>query len=547
MTNLRAVVRRVALSALLASFVLVGALAAPAAAQEPPLTPVACPHPVIPFLEPFLSRLECARLRVPVDYRHPDGATMEVEISLQHAQRPEARRGVLLINPGGPGGSGLVDFALVVGLLYPPEVTDAYDIIGFDPRGGGESSPISCDLTDEELFLSQPWLLPGGVRESAVFARDTAERCVANAGPTLRYITTANTARDMDSIRAALGEEKISYYGGSYGAYLGAAYATLFPDRTDRVVIDSTPDPNSFGRPTFRAWGPGMEIRFSDFARFAAARDAEYGLGDTPERVRETYFALTTRLDSSPLPTPEGPFNGNFLRQATFLTMHEHSEEDDEDELLDFPSLAELWRAVANDDGATAGTYIGDIASDTNNAIAVAEAVLCGDVSWPHSISRYEQDVRRDSSLYPLVGSMAANITPCAFWPDPIESPIHVTPDGPANVLILQNRRDPGTPYAGALEARREFGKRARLVSVDQGGHGVFVFGGNPCPDEIAGAFLAGGPLPSEDISCPAPPEDAAARAATTLLNRNGTISVNGGGAIWSASLRPPPWLLSTF
>src|SRR5438132_3146330 len=207
----------------------VQAHAAPAPAASRPLQWTSCP-PVA-----GLPDQQCATLQVPLDYGRPDGRQITVGVSRIAASNPALRRGVLLINPGGPGGSG-IDLPRILALLLPQSVLDRYDLIGFDPRFVNTSTPITCGLTPEDLSALPPWPLPGGVEQNAVVARDVADRCAQNAGDLLPFATTENTARDMDQIRKALGEQTISYLGYSYGTYLGAVYATLFPDRTDRVV-----------------------------------------------------------------------------------------------------------------------------------------------------------------------------------------------------------------------------------------------------------------------------------------------------------------------
>src|SRR5437879_1477841 len=280
---------------------------------------------------------QCATLRVPLDYGRPHGRQIAVGVSRLAASVPALRRGVLLLNPGGPGGPG-IDLPRILSLLLPQSVLDRYDLIGFDPRFVNTSTPITCGLTPQDLSSLPPWPLPGGVQENAVLARDMADRCASSAGDLLPFATTANTARDMDEIRKALGEQAISYLGYSYGTYLGAVYATLFPDRTDRVVLDSNVDPAWVWRDQFRAWGFANEIRFPDFTGFAAAQDATYGLDSTPAQMRSLYFELADRLDEAPLDLGGGlVLTGNLFRETTRGALYSDSS---------FPFLAAFWQAV---------------------------------------------------------------------------------------------------------------------------------------------------------------------------------------------------------
>jgi len=186
----------------------------------------------------------CALLSVPLDYRDPGGKQITVAISMIKAADPKQRRGVLLLNPGGPGGAGLdmprVMYALLQNTPAQP-VLDKYDLIGFDPRFIGHSTPATCGLTAQQADQALVPLEQNRSFDATVaYNQQVASGCIQNIGAdTVPFVTTANTVRDMDAIRQALGEDKINYFAWSYGSYLGAVYASLYPDRTDRIVIDS--------------------------------------------------------------------------------------------------------------------------------------------------------------------------------------------------------------------------------------------------------------------------------------------------------------------
>ena len=452
---------------------------------------------------------QCATLQVPLDYADPNGRKITVAVSRVRAANPGSRRGVLLLNPGGPGGPGL-DLPGIFAALLPRSVLDRYDLIGFDPRFVGTSTPVSCGLSEAEAGQAlTPLEQPGGFNATAALMRRVAGECAGAAGDLLPFATTANTARDMDQIRQALGEAKISYLGYSYGTYLGAVYAALFPDRTDRFILDSSVDPDWVWRQQFRAWGSGGTIRFPDFASFAAANNATYHLGKTPTAVRSLYLRLLRRLQSHPLHFPSGfVVNGPLFQAITFSELYF----DDS-----FPDLAEFWQSVnESKDTAVAGAALlrafqalqprGALDGEPlDNDVASGLAILCDDVAWSRSLVDYQREFAADSKRYPLFGALGSNVWPCAFWQSqPVEPPVTITPLGPTNVLMLQNRRDPATPYAGALGLRAAFGDRVRLVSVDQGGHTVYATTPNLCANDIATAFLADGTLPDGDVSCAA-------------------------------------------
>lgn len=199
---------------------------------------------------------QCAKIKVPLDYSRPGGKKIELAISRIKTSTASERRGVLLLNPGGPGGEGL-SMPLMMEPELPKSVKRRYDLIGFDPRGVGQSSPVSCGLTDKEREWQRPYK-PATFAKDVKWARTVAEKCRAKGGDKLRHLTTRNTARDMDVIRSVLGEKKISYLGYSYGTYLGAVYTQMFPKRADRFVLDSAVDPQRIWRGMIQVWAEGQ-------------------------------------------------------------------------------------------------------------------------------------------------------------------------------------------------------------------------------------------------------------------------------------------------
>ncbi|MCC5577508.1 alpha/beta fold hydrolase [Microtetraspora sp. AC03309] len=445
-------------------------------------------------------RQECTTIEVPMDYSAPGGPSVTLAVSRIKTARPEVRRGVLLIIPGGPGSPGLNRPSTLVKKL-PQEVLDRYDIIGFDPRGVGKSSPVSCGLAPADLSLTRLKPYPdadGGVAENAAWSRRIAEACARNGGPLIRHISTRNHARDIDRIRAALGEDKISYWGVSYGTYAGAVHATMFPGTTDRVVLDSNddPDPRKVSRQWLANYAVGVEDSFPDFGAWAAARDSDYGLGTDAAAVRETFLDLAARLDHEPLAwpgaKPEQLLTGNLLRETLLNALYSTA---------NYPMLAGLMKAALNHAELPMPNQPEEAA--LQNTAAHAGATMCNDIEWPNSIARHEQQVKRNRAVYPLTAGMPVNLGPCAYWPfTPAEQATRISSRGPANVLLIQNLRDPSTPYSGALKMREAFGQRARMVAVDSGGHGVYLANGNACGDRTVTDFLVTGHLPARDRKC---------------------------------------------
>lgn len=446
-------------------------------------------------------RQQCGTVSVPLDYRAPAGPKITLAVSRLAAARPELRRGALLMIPGGPGGAGLGGPSNAAKRL-PQAVLDRHDVIGFDPRGVGQSTPVTCGLAHEDLSMAKlrPWPAPDGtITENVATARRIAETCARNGGPVIRTMSTANEARDIDRIRQALGEQRLSAWGVSYGTYAGAVYATMFPRHTDRIVLDSndSPDPSQVGRAWLAAYAVGAEDRFPDFAAWAAAPGNPDRVADTPAAVRALYLDLAARLDKQPIPWPganPAELNGNVLRETMLESLYADAR---------FPGLARLMLAAEGARPLPSPVTPPDQA--LQNTVGASVGTLCDDVAWPDSATDYTGAVAADRVAHPLTAGMPVNVMPCAFWPyPPAEPPVRVTAHGPSNVVLVQNLRDPATPYAGALKLRQAFGARARMITVDSGGHDAYLANGNDCGDDLVTDFLATGRHPAQDAFCPA-------------------------------------------
>jgi pimeloyl-ACP methyl ester carboxylesterase len=450
-------------------------------------------------------RQQCATLAVPLDHAAPGGRTIDIAVSRIATSEPGRRRGVLLANPGGPGSRGL-DMPTMLAQTLPADVLATYDLVGFDPRGIGRSAPVSCALQPDQLDILKfiPWPTPAGnIDANVAYARQVASQCWATSGDLLPHMTTANTARDMDRIRRALGEPRIAYLGYSYGTYLGAVYASLFPAATDRVVLDSNIHPGKVWRETWRSWGPGTERAGWAFFAWTAARDAEFGLGDTATEVRTRTLALLDRLDVEPV----GPFTGTVLRHEMRRLLY-----DDDN----FAGLAGALAALEAQSPAAARAAFPEPPVD--NDFAGPWAVTCSEGAWPRDVETYRRDVQHDRERYPLAGGMAANIWPCAFWPEPREATVPIRGAGTARVLVVQGLFDPATPLEGGVAMRAAFGDRARLLTLATPGHGLVFTGENACADARAGAFLVRGE--QRDGHCPDGAEPAPSAAADRLKAR---------------------------
>ncbi|MDP9828770.1 alpha/beta hydrolase [Kineosporia succinea] len=465
--------------------------------RTPRITWGACPEP--PAGLTVDERQQCGTLTVPLDYDHPWGRTITLAVSRLPAKK--ATHGVLFTNPGGPGGEGL-NMPSTLTAEVRSRALDGYDVIGLDPRGVGHSSPVTCDLTLEEMLPPAQY---GSVKESTAFARSAARRCQACNGDLLRHVTTADTARDMDQLRKALGAERITYLGRSYGTYLGAVYASLFPSHTEKMLLDSASDPAQVWYEQLRRQSEATATRFPDAARLAVTT----GWGRSEKAVTRRYLRLVGQLDRRPveLPGSETALSGNVLRFLTFGLLSDDAY---------LPTLVDSWTTAADlaDGTATAeqasnlAGLLGAVSPSSSpgvprdNSVAAAYAVLCGDGGWPGDVKTYAANVARDREAYPLSNGAPANVLPCAFWPTRPGKPVKISAAGARDILILQNERDPNLTVGTARGLQKALGNRAALVTVDAGGHVVYGPGTNACATEAAETFLTEGTVPGHDVRC---------------------------------------------
>ncbi|MFB7053418.1 alpha/beta hydrolase [Streptomyces vinaceus] len=446
--------------------------------------------------------LDCATLKVPLDYTKPEGKTIDLAISRVKAADPAKRAGVLLINPGGPGGDGL-DQPYFFAHGYPEAglkpvskaVLDQYNLIGFDPRFTGRSTPITCGLPDSNI---DPWPDPKGFAADVAKNKQIAESCGKNAGWALPYISTRNNARDMDFIRKALGEDKISYAGKSYGSYLGMVYADMFPQHADRFELDAVMDPSAVWYETLLSKAPAAQAKLDRFTSWAAPRDKDLHLGSTADAVRKTVMDLIARLDEHP--QEDGQVNGNYIREMVMFLDNDRIAQ--EIQRWSAPESPKPEQKAAPDQPGTTDTP----AARPDNDLAVKLGTMCGDADWPRDPAAYQKKLDEHTKKYPIGGGMAANIFPCAFWPaKPAEKPVHNPSHATVPMLLSSGIHDFATPFPGAQQAQKLLPAGTRLIKIDTVAHINFRTG-NACVDDPANEFLATGKLPARDITCPATP-----------------------------------------
>ncbi|MGQ0623368.1 MAG: alpha/beta hydrolase [Sporichthyaceae bacterium] len=432
---------------------------------------------------------ECGFLSVPLDWSKPRGEQIKVAVS--RVKATEKRQGVMLVNPGGPGGSGLV-FPAILPQAVPNNVGRQYDWIGFDPRGVGASSPrVSC--IPDYAAGPRPAYTPKsiGVRapnELAWLARTKrfAKACADNNGPIIEHMRTIDTIKDMDALRVALGEKQINFFGFSYGTFLGQTYATRYPDKIRRLVLSGSVEP------TYGGYGDGgrsqteaFQIVLDEFFTWIADRNATYMTGATQSEVKATYADLIEALTKEPV----GAIGPSELADV-FLT-GAYSEN------LWVPIAAAFADAVAGDFAFLdrVNTILNDPTDD--NSYAAFNTTLCSDGKFPRSYDKVRNDAFDLAKTAPTStwGSFWFS-APCTFWPVPAGStPAVQGSKVKIPILMVQQTLDGATPYSGALAVRKEFPTAVLLAEVGATTHSS-VFDGNACIDNVIADYLLDGSLP---------------------------------------------------
>ncbi|MGW4227954.1 alpha/beta hydrolase [Streptomyces sp. NPDC004980] len=464
-------------------------------------------------------RLQCSTVRAPLDHDHPSGRQVTLALSrIPHTAKTS--QGPLLVNPGGPGGSGL-SMAGFVAASLPAGLAAQYDVIGFDPRGVGKSTP-ALDCVPKYFDPVRPDSVPDSY-EAEKTNRDRAASfaaaCGEKHGDLLPFMDTVSAAKDLDVIRRALGAPRINYLGYSYGTYLGAVYAKLFPERVRRLVLDSVVDPDGVWYEDNLGQDHAFDARHKAFAAWVAKNDATYGLGTDPAQVEAAWYRMRAAVKAHPAAGTVGP--GEL--EDTFLPGGYYDGY--------WPYLAEAFAAYVNDrdEDALATAYENFAAGDSSgdNGYSVYTAVQCRDAAWPRTWSTWRNDTWKAHRKSPF---MAWNNTwynaPCATWPVEPLNPVRVSNHAIPPALLLQATDDAATPYEGGVTLHRKLKGSALVVEQGGGNHGISL-SGNDCLDAYLVDYLTDGTVPQAggsgaDAVCDALPEPKPAPAAKAGANTKG-------------------------
>lgn len=483
------------------STTVVGNPAALSGPPEPPVQPVSWGS-CEPTGDDLPAGAQCGELSVPVDYSQPDRDV--ATLALIRIPATGKKIGSLVINPGGPGASG-VDAAVSMVDSIPKEVRQRFDLVGFDPRGVGSSTPaVWCNSdADNDALRADPQVdySPAGVEHIELSEKKFAQRCAEKVGKDfLANIGTTNVARDLDRLRAAIGDDKLTYLGYSYGTLLGSAYAEAYPDKVRALILDGAVNPETDPVQSNIDQAASFQKAFDDYAA-DCAKDRNCPLGTDPAKVVEVYHHLTDPLVSKPAKTadPRG------LGYSDAIT--------GTDAALYTPEMWSHLTAGLRELAAGRGDTLLMLADDywerdehghytnTNDADL---AITCVDqVPVTDREKVVEEDRRiREVSPYSSFGAFTGNapLDTCAFWPvPPTSGPHRASAAGLPPVLVVSTTDDPATPYQDGVDLAKELG--GALLTYKGAQHTV-VFEGDHCVDGIATRYLVDLAVPPPGATC---------------------------------------------
>ena len=472
---------------------------------------------------------QCGTATVPLDYEHPDGRTITIAMKKLPASDGDAEHGSLFTNPGGPGSSGIESMKDPAAM--PEELRGAYDIIGFDPRGVGQSTPITCWTNDE---IKQSLTDPGngdisptnplkGVTSKNVPAQDKIDRGAANAArcaqhsevpELLDHVGTRDVARDLDVLRATNGNAKLNYLGTSYGTHIGAVYADLFPGRVGRTVLNAAMDPSRYRTDSDAEVVAFKEAALRQYVEHCQAHDGCPLTGSTDEAIAQL-TAFVDGLDQDPLTAPGSSITVN-TKNATAIVQQYAVEKPDWDALTTMLAPAmnnhdgTLMVKATQNSGEAPPTTVEEVVSSANNEVMFG-AVICND--YPDTggtASDWDAQAAAEKKSYPFFGGTSnAMEAYCRGWGHRAQTPPAQThAKGSEPILVIGTTGDSRTlyPWAQSLTDQLDNG---HLLTVKGYGHGA----SGSCAGAAMIDFLVNGTVPAEGTTCDAGPQQAAGGA----------------------------------
>jgi pimeloyl-ACP methyl ester carboxylesterase len=439
---------------------------------------------------------QCTTLLVPLDYRAPSGR--ELHIAVIRKQSTGAHAGSLILNPGGPGASG-VQFLESAASSFS-QLNGHYDLVSFDPRGVGASDPIRCLTSaqiDAYVNADPDPTTKAGVAHVIAMSRQFANDCYRRNGTYLSHVGTVDEARDMDVLRAALGDRKLTYYGASYGTYLGAKYAQQFPRRIRAMVLDGAVNPDESATDTNRIQAMGFETDLTDFLH-ACVSSGSCPLGSTDAAAMAYLNSLIAQIAAHSLPVGSRTLGAGLLFEGLAAGLYSTN---------DWSALWQVLAAAKNGNGAGVLLFADSLTERNNdgsysNLIESNMAINCVDRPAPRSTASYVANARLFAKSAPHFGAaIEFGSMPCAFWKVPPVEPLHaVTAAGAPPILVVGTTRDPATPFVWAQALAKQLSSGVLLRYVGDG-HTAYIRH-NPCIDAAVASYVIDLKPPRAGTTC---------------------------------------------
>jgi pimeloyl-ACP methyl ester carboxylesterase len=445
------------------------------------------------------GRVEIGTFTAPMDYADPSKGTFDLNIARHLAEKPDERIGSLLINPGGPGFGG-TDFAILAEEIVGQALLDHFDIVAWDPRGTGLSEPkIDC-IDDYDHFFATGDVSPDDAAERQQLidlAKEFATECVDKNGAIYRYVGTNNSARDIDAIRAALGEATISYLGFSYGSELGATWATLFPTTVRAAVFDGSVDPTADAAESSLQQLKGFEDSLAAFLK-ACSADTKCPF-NSDGNAEAAYDTLLKTIDTSPIPTEAGrpPVSLGMAVAAVGDAMYSQAR---------WPVLASALADARNGDGEGLLAlydeyYVRRPDGTYENSLEAFQVISCMDRDERPTVAEEDALAARKRAVAPRFDARTVGDYGCTFFPPTADPRITITGKGAGPILVMGTTGDPATPLDGTrrMAAALEQGRLVEVVGNQHTGYGL-----NACSSAAVEDYLVdpAGHLPAEGLRC---------------------------------------------
>ncbi|WP_414935497.1 alpha/beta hydrolase [Amycolatopsis sp. cmx-11-51] len=449
---------------------------------------------------------DCAKLTVPLDYLKPDGETISIGVLRHKTKKTDQRIGSLVVNPGGPGGSGVSAAARIAKSDPAATLAARFDIVGFDPRGVGTSEPKLVCLTDAERDAdraedSESDTTPSGIAKQLDDARAYAAKCAErtkHGQELLANIGTRDVVRDLDVLRTALGDEKLTYLGFSYGTQIGTAYAEAYPDKVRALLLDGAVDPELDTAESLVTQMAGFQNTFIEFGKWCAARE-DCALGRDAGAVTKAFQDLVRPLITEPVPAGNRELSFEDAITGTSAALYSQ----DAWKFLN-EGFAELKRGSGKTLVALADSYYGREPDGRYTGILdVYFAVRCVDSTRIADRRVIDSAHQRMLQSAPFLAGGTPDMSEldiCSVWPVPATSEVHSPKiDGLPRPLIISTTDDPATPYASGVNLARDL--KGALLTFEGARHTVFL-DGNECVDGAGNSYLIDGELPAPDTRC---------------------------------------------